>query len=166
MWLVVPCLLITKEHCNECKEQVNVCPFARIILYVLTELNLPFFQVFSFFFKSIIFSPSFWRWCISLKFCLSLFRTFSLRFYINSTLAGFLDCIWTLINENFHETHFMFQVKSEDIERSFSEGKATHDFKTESFSYKINFKDMVQENLDQRYRTKRKVRRRPGQVTG
>ena len=57
-------------------------------------------------------------------------------------------------------------MKSEDIERSFSGGKATHDFTTENFSYKINFKDMVQENLDQRYCTKRKIRRRPEHVNG
>ena len=57
-------------------------------------------------------------------------------------------------------------MKSEDIERSFSGRKATHNFTTEDFSYKINFKDMVQENLDQRYRTKRKIRRRPEHVNG
>lgn len=59
----------------------------------------------------------------------------------------------------------LLQVKCEDIERSYLAGKATHTFTTGEFSYNIHFQEMVQENLDQRYRTKREIRRRPKQIT-
>lgn len=58
-----------------------------------------------------------------------------------------------------------FQVNCEDIEWSYLAGKATHTFTISQFSYNIDFKQMVQENLDQRHRTKREIRRRPKQIT-
>ena len=50
---------------------------------------------------------------------------------------------------------------SDDIETSFLVGKEKHIFQTPEFKYVINFKEMIQENIDPRYRTKRNIKRRP-----
>lgn len=54
------------------------------------------------------------------------------------------------------------QVTSEELETSFLFGKDIYVFATDQFRYVINFKEMNQENIDERGGTKRRVKRRPG----
>ena len=54
-----------------------------------------------------------------------------------------------------------FQVKSDSLEKSFLSGKDEVTFRTDEFEYKVNFKEIPQENTDPNYLTKRSIKRRP-----
>ncbi|CAH1237997.1 PARP12 [Branchiostoma lanceolatum] len=52
-------------------------------------------------------------------------------------------------------------ITSDDIERAYLTKRPWYNFQTDEYSYILDFTEMYQQNLDQRYSTKRLVRRRP-----